>query len=58
MIIIECSKLTQKECKTWHDWVGKVIDWELCKRLKFEHAAKWYMHKLESVLENDMHNIL
>ena len=22
-IIIECSKLAQKKCKTWNDWVGK-----------------------------------
>ena len=27
-IISECSKLAQKECKTRHDWVGKVIYWE------------------------------
>ena len=24
-IISEYRKLTQKEYKTWHDWVGKVI---------------------------------
>ena len=29
-IIRECSKLAQKEYKTRHDWVGKVIRWELC----------------------------
>ena len=34
-IISECSKLSQKEYKTRHDWVGKVIHWELCKMLKF-----------------------
>ena len=33
-IISECSKLAQ-EYKTWHDWVGKVIQWEMCKKLKF-----------------------
>ena len=26
-IISECSKLAQKEYKTNHDWVGKVIYW-------------------------------
>ena len=31
-IISECSKLAQKEYKTKHDWVEKVINWELCKR--------------------------
>ena len=32
-IISECSKLTQKEYKTRHDWVGKVIHWEMCTNL-------------------------
>ena len=36
----ECSKLAQIEYKSKHDWVGKVIYWELCKRLKFDHADK------------------
>ena len=30
-IISECSKLVQKEYKTRHDWVGKVIHWERSK---------------------------
>ena len=34
-IIYECSKLLQKEYKSKHYWVGKVIHEELCKRLKF-----------------------
>ena len=33
----------QKEYKTRHDWVDKVIHWELCKKLKFNHTKKWYM---------------
>ena len=32
----ECSKLAQKENKTRQDWVGKVINWEICKKFKFE----------------------
>ena len=39
-IIRQCSKLAQKEHKTRHDWVGKVINWELYKKLKFEHSKK------------------
>ena len=31
-VIIECSKLAQKENKTKHDWAGKVIHWEMCKK--------------------------
>ena len=41
-----------------HNWVGKVIHMELCNRLNFDHTTKVYMHKLESVSENEMHKIL
>ena len=51
-IISECSKLAQKKFKTKHDLVGKVIHRELCKKLKFDYTAKWYMHKPESILKN------
>ena len=37
-IISKCSKLAQKEYKARHDWVGKVIPWEMCKKFKFDHA--------------------
>ena len=30
--ISECSKLAQKEYKTRHDCMGKVIHWELCQK--------------------------
>ena len=50
-IISECSKLAQKEYKTRHDWVGKVIHWEMCKKFKFDHMNKLYMHNQASVLE-------
>ena len=49
-IISECSKLAQKEYKTRHDWVNKVM---MCKKLKFDHTSKWYMYNSASVLEND-----
>ena len=35
-MLSECGKLTQKEYKSGHDWVVKVIHWELCKRLKYK----------------------
>ena len=57
-IISECSKLAQKEYKIRQDWEGKVIHWELCKKLKFDHANKWYIHNSESLLENEMHKLL
>ena len=52
-IISECRKLAQKEYKTRHAWVGKVIPWEMCKKFKFDQTDKWYMHYTTSVLEND-----
>ena len=57
-IISKCGKLTQKEYKTRYDLVGKVIHLELSRRLKFDYTTKWYMHKPESVLENETHKIL
>ena len=56
-IISECSKLAQREYKARHDWVGKVIHWEMCKKFKFDHTNKWYMHKPAPVLENAMHKL-
>ena len=50
--------LTQKNYKITHDWAVKVIDWELCKRLKSDNTTKWYMQKPEFIQENKMHEIL
>ena len=57
-IISECRKLAQREYQSRHDWLEKVIHWELCKKFKFDHANKWYMHNLKSVLENETRKIL
>ena len=57
-IISKSSKLAQKEYKVRHDWVGKVIHWEMCKKFKFDHANKWYMHNPALVPENDTHELL
>ena len=57
-MISECSKLAQKEYKARHDWVGKMIHWEMCKKFKFDHANKWYMHNPAPVLGNDTHKLL
>ena len=57
-IISECSKLAQREYKARNDWVGKVIHWEMCKKFKFDHTNKWYMHNPAPVLENDSHKPL
>ena len=54
LIISECSKLAQ-EYKARHDWVGKEVHWEMCRKFQFDHTNKWYMHNPAHVLENDMH---
>ena len=57
-IISEHSKLAQKEYKTRHNWVGKVIYWEMFKKFKFDLTNKWYMYYTAPVLENDTHKLL
>ena len=54
IIMQTITKVTQN--LAWLD--EKVIHWEFCKRLEFDLTDKWYMHKLESVLENETHKIL
>ena len=56
-IVSECSKHVQKKYKTRYDWVGKVIHWELCKTMKFDHTTEWYTHKTEFVQKNETHKI-
>ena len=50
--------MAQKEYKARHDCVGKVIHWDLCKKFKFDHANKWYMHNPEPILENYTQKLL
>ena len=38
--------------------MGKVIHWELYKKLKFDYANKWYINNPESVPENETHKLL
>ena len=57
IIISECSKLAQKDYKTRHDWVGKVIHREMCKKFKFDQTNKLYMQNPASVQENDTHKL-
>ena len=54
-IISDGSTLVQEEYKARHDWVGKVFHWEMCKKFKFDHTKKWYMHNPAHVLENNTH---
>ena len=44
-----------KNYKMRHDFLGKVMYWKLCKKFKFGHINKGYMHKQRSILEKGMH---
>ena len=57
-IMSEFQKLAQKECETRYHYLEKLIHWELCKKLKFDHTNKWEINKPESVLENETRKIL
>ena len=52
------NKQAQKKYKTRYDWEGKVIHWELGKRLKIYHTTIWYILKPEPVQENETHKVL
>ena len=56
--ISESNKLAQKEYKTCHDWIDKVIRWDMCKNFKFDYKNKWYMRKQAPVQENNTHKLL
>ena len=47
--------MAKKECKNKQKWVGNVVNWELCKRLKFDHPDK---PTPDNVLENTTLKIL
>ena len=44
-LISECSKMEQKEYKRRHDWVGKRIHWDLCKKFGVHASEKWDNHE-------------
>ena len=37
---------------------GKNSPWESCKRSKFDHTKKWYIHETEPIQENEPNKIL
>ena len=57
-IISECPKLAQKEYKRRHDWMGKAIHWDLCRKKGFATTDKWYEHEPQPVTENEKFKIL
>ena len=57
-LISECSKLAQKGYKARHNWVCKLIHWEICWKFQFDYTNKWYMHNPAPIQENDSHKHL
>ena len=53
--IIDEYKLAEKEYKTRHDCVEKVINWELCNR--FKNLPYYQMGCVKSFLKNVMNTI-
>ena len=43
---------------TRHALVGKVIHLKMCKKFKFDHTNKWYMHNPAHILEYVTHKLL
>ena len=44
--------------KPGHDWMGKVIHGELCKKLNFDLTTEYHKRKQVSIRENEKHKIL
>ena len=57
-LISECSKMAQREYKRRHDWVGRRVHWDVCKKYGIEVNDKWYQHEPGPVIENDRCKIL
>ena len=57
-IVSGCSMLAQKEYKRRHDKVCLNIHWALRKKYGVKVCERWYEHKVESVIENDIVEIL
>ena len=57
-IVSGCSMLAQKDYKRRHDKVCLNIDWALSKKYGVKVCERWYEHKVESVIENDIMKIL
>ena len=49
---------TQKEYKRRHGWVGRKINWDVCRKIGFHVNKKWYKHEAEKVVKNDSYGIL
>ena len=54
----ECSKIAQKEYKRRHNFKGRTIDLEVCRKYDLDTKDKWYEHEPQAVCENEHYKIL
>ena len=57
-IVCECPMLTQREYQKRHDWVGRKIHWEVCRKTGFDVNEKWYKHEPEKMIFGRYYGIL
>ena len=48
-LLSECSKMAQKEYKRRHDWIGRKIHWEVCRKYGLNTKDRWYEHEPQAV---------
>ena len=57
-IVSACSILAQKDYKRRHDKVCLNLHWNLCKKYGISVEERWYHHKPEAVIENQIVKLL
>ena len=57
-ILNECKMLAQKDYKERHDWGGRRILREVCRKYNIDVSEKWYNHEPVSVLDNGQFTLL
>ena len=50
--------MAQKEYKRRHDWIGKKIHWEVCRKYGLDTKDRWYEHEPQAVCEKEHYKIL
>ena len=57
MVSLIISIIAEKDDKTSHDWVKKVIHWELCMKFEFDRTNKLYIFNKESILRKETQKV-
>ena len=54
----ESSKLSQREYKTRHDNVARMVHWKFCEKFNLVKSENWYLHNPQTVTENVNHKLI